>query len=395
MSQLLLDVALDPSIRASGAPSDGPAETVLLTGATGFLGGYLCAELLSQTDAEIYCLVRDRSKAAGAERIRRRLSSLGVPVARFERIVAVPGDLSRPRLGLPRAIFDDLAKHIDVIYHSAASVDFLHPYRALRATNIAGTQEVLRLAAHTRSKPVHHVSTMSVLVGAFPARPQAVFESAEPPPPIGADTGYTESKWVAECILRLARIRGLPVSIYRPSILWSDSATGISNADGYLTKMIQGCVALGAAPLRDYPLEVSTVDYVARALVALSLHSSTGVYHLVDPQPMPWNAMFEYIRAAGYPIRALPYDQWFAALTAHVDGGNDNALAPLIGKLANAPDRHIPRIDCANTTAGLAGTGIAPPVIDANYFATMLQHFADLGRIPEMPARTTTYWGAK
>lgn len=56
------------------------------------------------------------------------------------------------------------AARADVIHHCGAEVNFLYPYEKLRAANVFGTQEVLRLAAR-RAIPVHHVSTMSVVYG--------------------------------------------------------------------------------------------------------------------------------------------------------------------------------------------------------------------------------------
>ena len=52
---------------------------------------------------------------------------------------------------------------LDAIYHSGASMNLALPYRALRPVNVAGTREVLRLAASGRATPVHYVSTLSVL----------------------------------------------------------------------------------------------------------------------------------------------------------------------------------------------------------------------------------------
>lgn len=392
--ELPADVRLDPEITPEGAQParTGPAAAVLLTGATGYLGSFLCAELLARTDAVIHCLVRADSIGQGGERLRRTLAARGVSVTDLARVVAVPGDLARPRLGLSEDVFDELARQIDAIYHCGAAVNFVRPYRSLRAANVAGTQEILRLAARTRITPVHHVSTLAVLAGAFALRAPEVTEDGPLPPPIGHDTGYSESKWVAEGVAGLAQARGLPVSIYRPSIILGDSRTGAANADDYLTKMIHGCVELGAAPLRDYPLAVATVDYVAAALVTLSLRPGAhgGVHHLVDPRPLPWNSLFDHIRQAGHPLRALPYDQWLAELTAALDAGHDNTLAPLIDMLATPADRFMSRIDCAATVAGLAGTGIVPPALDAGYFATMLRHFTRAGTLPTPPPSHTT-----
>ncbi|HYR12096.1 MAG TPA: thioester reductase domain-containing protein, partial [Longimicrobium sp.] len=214
---LAAEVALDPAITAEGlAPAAaGPPRAVFLTGATGFLGAFLCAELLRATDAEVHCLVRAGSVEQGEERIRRKLESFGLLGPQAARIRAVPGDLARPLLGLSKADFDALAERVDAVYHCGAWVNFARPYRVLKPSNVAGTEEVLRLAATARLKPVHHVSTMAVLAGAFVSGATAVDEDTPLPPPVGHDTGYSQSKWVAEGLVELARERGIPVSVYR------------------------------------------------------------------------------------------------------------------------------------------------------------------------------------
>ena len=71
----------------------------------------------------------------------------------------------RPRLGLSTGEFRELARSIDVIYHAGALVNFIYPYEELRAANVAGTREVIRLAGLCRGIPVHYVSTTAVLAG--------------------------------------------------------------------------------------------------------------------------------------------------------------------------------------------------------------------------------------
>jgi phthiocerol/phenolphthiocerol synthesis type-I polyketide synthase E len=391
------EVALDPAITAEGlAPvAAGPPRAVFLTGATGFLGAFLCAELLRATDAEMHCLVRAGSVEEGEARVRRKLESFGLLGPEAARIRAVPGDLAKPLLGLSKAEFDALAERVDAVYHCGAWVNFARPYRVLKASNVAGTQEVLRLAATARLKPVHHVSTIAVLAGAFAAGVPAVDEDTPLPPPVGHDTGYSQSKWVAEGLVELARARGIPVSIYRPGVILGDSRTGVSNEDDYISKVIQGCVELGLAPLREYPLATATADYVAGSIVALSLREGGAgrTYHPIEPDPLPWNRIFDHLRAFGYPVRSIPYDAWRDALTARVEeGAGGSVLEPLLGILSDTADRPMPRIGCGNVLRGLAGSRVVRPGLDAAVFATLLRWFVRSGLLPPVSAagRTVT-----
>lgn len=382
---LAAEVVLDPAITAAGlpAPADGPARRVLLTGGTGFVGSFLLAELGRQTTAEICCLVRAATEEEGEERLRAALASYGLTPP--SRLRVVLGDLARPRLGLTEAAFDELAERVDVIYHCGAWVNFVRPYRALKNSNVRGTEEVLRLATRARLKPVHHVSTLAVLAGAIAAGATEIMEDAPLPPPIGHDTAYSQSKWVAEGLIELARERGVPVSVYRAGAVLCDSRTGAANREDYVTKVIQGCVELGMAPLREYPLAVASVDHTARMVVGLSLRAANHgrTYHVIDPRPLAWNDIFAHLRDFGYPVRSVSWEKWRAELTEQVEVDDSaNALAPLMAMLGDTPDRQMPRMDCANVLAGLSAELAASPGLDAGFFARMFGFFVRGGWLP-------------
>ena len=80
---------------------------IFLTGATGFLGAFLLHELLQQTRADIYCLVRAANIEEGNRRLRNTLAQYllwSEPLA--HRIIPVLGDLALPTLGLSSDEFD-------------------------------------------------------------------------------------------------------------------------------------------------------------------------------------------------------------------------------------------------------------------------------------------------
>ena len=380
------EVVLDPTIRADGLPgaSTEPPKIVLLTGATGFVGSFLCAELARQTRAQVLCLVRAASAEEGQDRLRAALAAYGLTGPWLVRVKALPGDLSQPLLGIGAERFDDLAARVDAVYHCGAWVNFVRPYRALKATNVCGTQEILRLATTSRLKPVHHISTLAVLAGAVAAGVSEIREDDPLPPPVGHDTAYSQSKWVAEGLIELARDRGVPVSVYRAGAVLSDSRTGATNPEDYVTKVIVGCVDLGAAPRRDYPLSVGSVDHFTRLVTALSLQPETvgTTFHAIDPCPLPWNLIFDRIRDFGYPVRSVPWDQWRRELTDRVDDDEKNALAPLMAMLGDTADRRMPRIDCGNVLAALSAAQAAPPALDSGFFDRMLGFFVRNGLLP-------------
>lgn len=380
------EVQLDPSIVADGLhqPAEGPPGVVLLTGATGFLGAYLLQELLQQTGATVHCLVRSGDAAEGERRLREHLDLLGLPSWNPGRVVVVSGDLARPMFGLDPESFAALSAQIDVIHHCGAWVNFARPYAVLKGANVEGTQEVLRLAATGRLKPVHHVSTVFVAMGAIQAGAELVLEDEPLSVPHGHDTGYTESKWVAEGLCRLAMQRGLPVAVYRPGNILGDTRSGVCNHDDYITKVLQGCAQLGAAPQRQYQLPVGPVDDVARTIVALSLDARNlgKSHHVIHPDPLPWDSLFEALRSFGHDVPAMPWQQWCALLAEQLKQGSTNALAPLADLLGAPQDRHMPRFGLDNAMPARQRAGLAVPDMGQPYLHRMLGHLTRAGLLP-------------
>jgi thioester reductase-like protein len=373
---------IDPG--AAAAPAVSPPRSVLLTGATGFLGAFLLQEILRQTTATVHCLVRAADPGAAEERIRRNLRSYRLEEPPAGRIAGVPGDLSAPLLGLATGEFDRLAEAVDAIYHCGALVKWTYPYQALRGANVLGTRDILRLAARLRRKPVHYVSTVGVFSSPdFEAGEVLETTDLELSGPL--HIGYAQSKWVGEKLVTLARERGLPATIHRPNVC-GDSRTGAFNRHDHLYQMIRGCVQLGCAPRLDFMIESAPVDYVSGAIVHLSLRprSLGHTFHFAQPSPLPWSELCDWLRARGYPLRQVPYLQWRSELLGALAGAEGNALrgfSPFFSE-SMAERARLPHFDCRATLAELTGSGLACPPFTAELFDVYLAELVRSGYLP-------------
>lgn len=121
--------------------------------------------------------------------------------------------------------FSELASVIDVIYHNGAFVNLIYPYTGLRAANVLGTQEVLRLASQIKLTPVHFISTLDVFQSPVSSEMKAILEQDDLADCEGLSDGYAQSKWVAEKLVMTARERGIPVCIYRLETIIGHSQT--------------------------------------------------------------------------------------------------------------------------------------------------------------------------
>ena len=382
------EAVLDETIRPGThpVPAIGEPDRIFLTGATGFLGAFLLHELLQTTQADIYCLVRSPSVESARQKLQTCLESYQLWQEGCDRrIVPVLGDLSKPLLGLETTQFRSLAEQIDVIYHSGAWVHHASPYSLLKASNVLGTQEILRFACQAKVKPVHFMSATSVFAPNEDAGTQTIREGDKLPDRVPWD-GYSQSKWVAERLVTIGGDRGIPVCIYRLGRISGHSQTGAFNQNDFLYRLIAGCVCLECIPDdAETTLDIVPVDYASRAIVRLSQQSTSQgkTFHLVHPNPVSANILLDSLRSFGFSIQQISNDRWQTKLLEIAETSPDHPLYPLVPLLAETdepqPSEATLRFDCQNALDGLAGSAIVCPPIDRSLLNTYFSHLIECG----------------
>ena len=239
----------------------------MLTGATGFVGMELLARFLESSDRHIVALVRAADDEQATARVRATIAATcGECNGHAERITAVAGDLTAPRLGLGDR-WAPLAERVGAIVHGAASVAFDLPLDESRVINVEGTQRMLDFArACPGLERFTYVSTAYVAGD----RRGTVYEDDTEPGRFR--NAYERSKHEAERLVAACSDE-IDLTIVRPSIVVGDQRTGWTAAFNVLYAPLRAFAA-GVIPVvparRRSPVDVVPVDYVADAVTALA-----------------------------------------------------------------------------------------------------------------------------
>jgi thioester reductase-like protein len=375
-----------------------PPRRILLTGATGFLGGYLADELLERGASHVSCIVRAESDAEAADRLRTALTTGGRPRAATmvgTMLHAIAGRLEEPELGLGNARFTALAQGIEAILHCAAKVDFLAPYDALRGANIDGIRNVLRLAALGGGTQLHYISSLAVFDSEEFFGVPRVLETEMPERADGFLHAYGQTKWVAERNLRTAGNRGIPIAIHRPGNITGDSKTGYWPSGDALTRMLRLCALIGAAPDLDLGIEFTPVDFVAAAVTAVLMADEGGgaTLHLTAPERTTLRTLTIWLNAYGVPCVTVPVTEWLARVDRFAVSSPDDpasGLAPLLLRGTGQARRSFldlaaarPEFDTTITSRKLESLGISRGQIGETGFFRYLAGLSATGFLPE------------
>ncbi|MCE5169787.1 amino acid adenylation domain-containing protein [Paenibacillus profundus] len=381
-------VVLDPAIQGAGvplAPQTECSQSVLLTGGTGFFGAFLLHELLQKPDTQVYCLVRADNREAGMQKLISGMKKyLLWKDDLIHRITVITGDLGTERLGLDEATYNFLTKQITSIYHNGATVNFAYPYSALEAANVKGCESILRLAAAGSLKPVHYISTLYVFSEEDAKNKKIILEDDVPIYFETLKLGYTQSKWVAEGLMREGRNRGLPINIYRLGRISGDSRTGVCQDSDFFWKIVRFCLQLGAFPDIDFRFNLIPADFAGTIIVQLAHDPLYGnqTFHVMNDHDCSFKEIVGMLLKLGYSFEQLPWDNWKRAVSDLSETGTpeqvDISVLPFIEELSMI-EGEAPIFSANNTFAFLKNMNIDCPQMDEKRLKTYIEYFVDSG----------------
>jgi amino acid adenylation domain-containing protein/thioester reductase-like protein len=320
----LLERSHPPSPPGASCASSGTGLT-LFTGASGFVGAHILAELLDSTSARVLFLSRHAEPRDALAQLQGTLEGYGIWRASYgARLEPLSGDLERDDLGLSDQARARVAADVESIVHCAGLVNMLHDYAYHRRANVVGTTQILHLAATGRSKTVHCLSSTSAgfdrTVDGAPA-----VEHAQA-------LGYNLSKWVSEQLLADAAARGMDVTVYRLGEAMPRIGTGVANRSSLVPLLLGACVELGVYPQGLVGFDYSPVDCVARAIcqtIATSPRSDSPI-EVLHPEGTTLDHVIGTFRALGAPIVATSGTDFVERLQARCEAAPTRRLRALL-----------------------------------------------------------------
>ena len=359
--------------------------SVLLTGATGFLGSHVLAELLDNTDSAVYCLIRD-GKVSGLQRLITRqyyyfekdyTSLIG------KRLFAVAGELTDKE---SLAAFDGIK--LDTVINCAASVKHFSAGSDIYDTNVEGVANILALAEKHGARLVHISTTSTCGEILLDGRHKSfVFDEMMLYGGQLLDNQYLSSKFLAERLVLESAAKGADVKVIRVGNLMARDKDGIFQinfrTNGFINRL-RAYITLHAMSYEkmSQKLEMSPIDYTARSIVRLAqTPEDCCLFNCFSSHTINYGDIVKAVNDSGLRIDAVTQQSFDRLLEeAMHDPEKQQGISGLISAvgMGTANNRAVPEVSNTYTTTVLFGEGVYWPALSEDYIKLFIDFLRGL-----------------
>ncbi len=308
-----------PDIIVPNSTNNYEYKNILFFGTTGFLGIHILHELLENTNAHIYCIIREKDNINSIERFKQKYSFYYNNLdSIINRITPITGDLNCERFNLLDQTYEYLCDNIDCVFSTAAIVKHFGDSETFYKTNVLGTQKIVDFCIKNNI-PFHYTSTLSISGYGLTDVPNYTFtENDFYINQKYNDNIYVKSKLQAESvILNACKYKNLKASIYRIGNITNRYTDGVfqenASENAFLNRL-SSIINLNCLPveLLDFKLEFTPVDYCAKFIVHLckSMINNLNIYHLFNNNIITFNNFNTILELYGYKLKIATLNEF-------------------------------------------------------------------------------------
>ncbi|MBI4850412.1 MAG: SDR family NAD(P)-dependent oxidoreductase [Acidobacteria bacterium] len=281
-------------------------KTILVTGATGFIGHRLVERLAKEEGVSVRALARTEEKS---RKLTKDLNGISIEIA--------IGDLSNLE-SLKKA-----ANGCEIIFHCAAWASDRGSREDFFTANVTGTKNIVEAAINAKCQKFIHVSSISV----YGFQPKDGTDETFPYDP--SSGLYSETKVESEKVVKLAKEK-LPAVIIRPGAVYGPRSGAWTVRPVKAIKDGKMFLIAGGTGLCNYVYIDNLIDAM---LIATKDDKVLGEdFIITDGRSTPWHEFFGYYgRMFGInKLKSLPLPiAYLAALTMEISEKFTGKKAPI------------------------------------------------------------------
>lgn len=357
------------------------AKNILLTGATGYLGIHILYELLTKTNSNIYCLIRNRNKQSSKDRLINKLKFyFGENVLPLieKRVHVIVADITLPKFGLTNKNYENLGNEIDLAIHSAAIVNHYGDNTLFESINVTGTINIIEFCKEF-SIYMNHISTTSVSASIPDAKKPVKFN--EHSLYVGQnyeDNIYIKTKFNAEYKAWEAINLGNKISVYRLGNITARYSDGKfqenDNQNAFLNRIIS-LSKLNKMPetISNSKIDLSPVDICASMIVSSIFYKSSysKVFHIYNNKQLKLLDLIKAIKKSNKEISIVSEEEFYKYIKNKTD------ILGIINDLTSHSLKYNSNINMDNrfTINYMKNLNLTWPKIDENYLNNFLSDY--------------------
>ncbi|MBR6614206.1 MAG: amino acid adenylation domain-containing protein [Clostridia bacterium] len=375
--------------------------SILLAGATGFLGSHILEELLVNTDSTIYCLIRKikNSDKTPKDRLKEKVNFFFGD--KYDdiidtRVKCVEGDIILENLIVDDTDREEVIKNVSMIINSAAHVKHYGDINLFTKINAKGVENLAKFALENNMRLIH-ISTLSVSgnileVGQLDQvdiEKGTIYNETNLYIGQNLDNVYAYTKFLGEEVVYNYILKGLDAKVMRMGNLTSRMSDGKFQPnveENAFANRLKTFVDIGIMPsnLMNFNVEFTPIDLAAKAIrILANTDRKYNTYHIFNDNHIVMHRLDEILYKLGYELKHITKEQMTELIEFYSkqDNGYERIQGIVQDVNRNKEIDYNPNtvIKSDFTKDTLSKLGFEWPEIDEEYITKYIEYLEKIG----------------